>query len=179
MLFKKCYWEIIQFKLQKDFFFINIYEVFKVVKVIVNWGFGEVVVNVKFFEVLVNELVQIIGQKVVVICVKKVIVGFKIWQGMLIGCVVIFCGDWMYVFFECLINLVLFCICDFCGVSFKSFDGCGNYIFGVCEQIIFFEIFFDKIDVIWGMDIIIVIIVCLDEEGWVFFCEMGMLFQSN
>jgi len=179
MSLKKRYRETIQPKLQKDLSLKNIHEVPKVLKVTVNRGLGEAAANAKSLEASVNELAQITGQKVMVTRAKKAIAGFKIRQGMPIGCAVTLRGDRMYAFLERLINLALPRIRDFRGVSPKSFDGRGNYTLGVREQIIFPEISFDKIDAIRGMDITIVTTARSDEEGRALLREMGMPFQSN
>ena len=179
MSLKKRYRETIQPKLQKDLSLTNIHEVPKVVKVTVNRGLGEAAANAKSLEASVNELAQITGQKVVVTRAKKAIAGFKIRQGMPIGCAVTLRGERMYAFLERLINLALPRIRDFRGVSPKSFDGRGNYTLGVREQIIFPEISFDNIDAIRGMDITIVTTARSDEEGRALLREMGMPFQSN
>ena len=179
MSLKKRYRETIQPKLQKDLSLTNIHEVPKVLKVTVNRGLGEAAANAKSLEASVNELAQITGQKVLVTRAKKAIAGFKIRQGMPIGCAVTLRGDRMYAFLERLINLALPRIRDFRGVSPKSFDGRGNYTLGVREQIIFPEISFDKIDAIRGMDITIVTTARSDEEGRALLREMGMPFQSN
>ena len=179
MSLKKRFRETIQPKLQKDLSLTNIHEVPKVVKVTVNRGLGEAAANAKSLEASVNELAQITGQKVVVTRAKKAIAGFKIRQGMPIGCAVTLRGDRMYAFLERLINLALPRSRDFRGVSPKSFDGRGNYTLGVREQIIFPEISFDKIDAIRGMDITIVTTARSDEEGRALLREMGMPFQSN
>ena len=179
MSLKKRYRETIQPKLKKDLSLNNIHEVPKVVKVTVNRGLGEAAANAKSLEASVNELAQITGQKVLVTRAKKAIAGFKIRQGMPIGCAVTLRGDRMYAFLERLINLALPRIRDFRGVSAKSFDGRGNYTLGVREQIIFPEISFDKIDAIRGMDITIVTTARSDEEGRALLSEMGMPFQSN
>ena len=179
MSLKKRYRETIQPKLQKDLSLTNIHEVPKVVKVTVNRGLGEAAANAKSLEASVNELAQITGQKVVVTRAKKAIAGFKIRQGMPIGCAVTLRGDRMYAFLERLINLALPRIRDFRGVSPKSFDGRGNYTLGVREQIIFPEISFDQIDAIRGMDITIVTTARTDEEGRALLREMGMPFRSN
>ena len=156
MSLKKRYQETIQPKLLKDLSLSNVHEVPKVLKVTVNRGLGEAATNAKSLEASVNELAQITGQKVVITRAKKAIAGFKIRQGMPIGCAVTLRGDRMYAFLERLINLALPRIRDFRGVSPKSFDGRGNYTLGVREQIIFPEISFDQIDAIRGMDITIV-----------------------
>ena len=179
MSLKKRYRETIQPKLQKDLSLKNIHEGPKVLKVTVNRGLGEAAANAKSLEASVNELAQITGQKVMVTRAKKAIAGFKIRQGMPIGCAVTLRGDRMYAFLERLINLALPRIRDFRGVSPKSFDGRGNYTLGVREQIIFPEISFDKIDAIRGMDITIVTTARSDEEGRALLREMGMPFQSN
>ena len=179
MSLKKRYRESIQPKLKKDLSLDNIHEVPKVLKVTVNRGLGEAAANAKSLEASVNELAQITGQKVVVTRAKKAIAGFKIRQGMPIGCAVTLRGDRMYAFLERLINLALPRIRDFRGVSPKSFDGRGNYTLGVREQIIFPEISFDQIDAIRGMDITIVTTARTDEEGRALLREMGMPFRSN
>lgn len=75
------------------------------------------------------------------------------------------CGDWMWEFFDWFMLIVLLCICDFCGFLFKQFDGVGNYIFGLVEQVVFYEVDVDKIDWVCGMDINVVIFVVIDDEG--------------
>ena len=179
MSLKQRYRETIQPKLLKDLSLSNVHEVPKVVKVTVNRGLGEAAQNAKSLEASVNELAQITGQKVLVTRAKKAIAGFKIRQGMPIGCAVTLRGDRMYAFLERLINLALPRIRDFRGVSPKSFDGRGNYTLGVREQIIFPEISFDQIDAIRGMDITIVTTARTDEEGRARLSEMGMPFRSN
>ena len=179
MSLKKRYRETIQPKLLKDLNLSNIHQVPKVVKVTVNRGLGEAAQNSKSLEASVSELATITGQKVLVTRAKKAIAGFKIRQGMAIGCAVTLRGERMYAFLERLINLALPRIRDFRGVSPKSFDGRGNYTLGVKEQIIFPEISFDKIDAIRGMDITIVTSARTDEEGRALLREMGMPFRSN
>ena len=179
MSLKKRYRENIQPKLLKDLNLSNIHEVPKVVKVTVNRGLGEAATNSKSLEASLAELATITGQKVLVTRAKKAIAGFKIRQGMPIGCAVTLRGDRMYAFLERLINLALPRIRDFRGVSPRSFDGRGNYTLGVREQIIFPEISFDKIDAIRGMDITIVTSARTDEEGRALLREMGMPFRSN
>jgi large subunit ribosomal protein L5 len=179
MSLKKRYRETIQPKLQKDLSLKNVHEVPKVLKVTVNRGLGEAAQNAKSLEASVGELAQITGQKVVVTRAKKAIAGFKIRQGMPIGCAVTLRGERMYAFLERLINLALPRIRDFRGVNPKSFDGRGNYTLGVREQLIFPEISFDKIDAIRGMDITIVTTARSDEEGRALLREMGMPFRSN
>jgi len=179
MSLKNRYRETIQPKLLKDLSLSNIHQVPKVLKVTVNRGLGEAATNAKSLEASIAELATITGQKVVVTRAKKAIAGFKIRQGMPIGCAVTLRGDRMYAFLERLINLALPRIRDFRGVSSKSFDGRGNYTLGVREQIIFPEISYDKIEAIRGMDITIVTTDRTDEEGRALLREMGMPFRNN
>ena len=179
MSLKKRYKETIQPKLLKDLSLSNIHQVPKVLKVTVNRGLGEAAQNAKSLEASLSEVATITGQKALVTRAKKAIAGFKIRQGMPIGCAVTLRGDRMYAFLERLINLALPRIRDFRGVSPKSFDGRGNYTLGVREQLIFPEISFDKIDAIRGMDITIVTSARTDEEGRALLSEMGMPFRSN
>ena len=179
MSLKQRYRETIQPKLLKDLSLSNIHQVPKVLKVTVNRGLGEAAQNAKSLEASLSEIATITGQKALVTRAKKAIAGFKIRQGMPIGCAVTLRGDRMYAFLERLINLALPRIRDFRGVSPKSFDGRGNYTLGVREQLIFPEISFDKIDAIRGMDITIVTSARSDEEGRALLREMGMPFRSN
>ena len=179
MSLKQRYRETIQPKLLKDLSLSNIHQVPKVLKVVVNRGLGEAASNAKSLEASLAELGTITGQKALVTRAKKAIAGFKIREGMPIGCAVTLRGERMYAFLERLINLALPRIRDFRGVSPKSFDGRGNYTLGVREQLIFPEISFDKIDAIRGMDITIVTSARTDEEGRALLREMGVPFRSN
>lgn len=153
-------------------------EVLCIIKIMLNMGFGEVIVDKKIIENVVGDFMKIVGQKLVVMKVCKVIVGFKICQGYLIGVMVMLCGCVMYEFFDCFVMVVLFCVCDFCGVLGCVFDGCGNYNIGVKEQIIFFEIDYDKIDVLCGLNISIMMIVKIDDEVKVLFVSFKFLFRN-
>ncbi len=179
MSLKTRYRETIRPKLLKDLGFSNIHQVPKVVKINVNRGLGEAAQNSKALETSLSEVSTITGQKALITRAKKAIAGFKIRQGMPIGCSVTLRGERMYAFLERLINLALPRIRDFRGVSPKSFDGRGNFTLGVKEQLIFPEISFDKIDSIRGMDITIVTSARTDEEGRALLKEMGMPFRSN
>jgi len=179
MSLKQRYRETIQPKLLKDLSLSNIHQVPKVLKVIVNRGLGEAASNAKSLEASLAEIATITGQKALVTRAKKAIAGFKIREGMPIGCAVTLRGERMYAFLERLVNLALPRIRDFRGVSPKSFDGRGNYTLGVREQLIFPEISFDKIDAIRGMDITIVTSARNDEEGRALLREMGFPFRSN
>ncbi len=179
MSLKNRYRETIRPKLLKDLGFSNIHQVPKVLKINVNRGLGEAAQNSKALEASLSEVSTITGKKALVTRAKKAIAGFKIREGMPIGCAVTLRGERMYAFLERLINLALPRIRDFRGVSPKSFDGRGNFTVGVKEQLIFPEISFDKVDAIRGMDITIVTSARTDEEGRALLKEMGMPFRSN
>ena len=179
MSLKTRYRDTIRPKLLKDLGLKNVHQVPKVQKVTLNRGLGEAASNSKALEASLAEMATISGQKALVTRAKKAIAGFKIRQGMPIGCAVTLRGDKMYSFLERLINLALPRIRDFRGVSPKSFDGRGNFTVGVKEQLIFPEISFDKVDAIRGMDITIVTSARTDEEGRALLKEMGMPFRSN
>ena len=179
MTLKKRYKESIRPKLLKDLGLKNIHQVPKVIKVNVNRGLGEAASNSKALEASLTEMANITGQKALITRAKKAIAGFKIREGMPIGCTVTLRGDKMYSFLERFINLALPRIRDFRGVNPKSFDGRGNYTVGVKEQLIFPEISFDKIDSIRGMDITIVTSARTDQEGKSLLEELGMPFSKN
>jgi len=179
MSLKKRYRETIRPKLLKDLGLTNIHQVPKVQKVTVNRGLGEAAQNSKSLEASLAEVATITGQKALVTRAKKAIAGFKIRQGMPIGCAVTLRGDRMYAFLERFINLALPRIRDFRGVSPKSFDGRGNYTIGIKEQLIFPEVSFDKVDTIRGMDITIVTSASSDEQGKALLSEMGMPFRNK
>jgi len=179
MSLKKRYRETIRPKLLKDLGLSNVHQVPEVKKITVNRGLGEAASNSKSLEASLSEMAVITGQKALVTRAKKAIAGFKIREGMPIGCAVTLRGDRMYAFLERFINLALPRIRDFRGVSPKSFDGRGNYTIGVKEQLIFPEVSFDKIDSIRGMDITIVTSAGSDEEGKALLSEMGMPFRNN
>ncbi len=137
----------------------------KVTKITLNIGLGEAVTDKKVLENALQDLALISGQKGVVTVARKSIAGFKIRDGMPIGCKVTLRRVRMYEFLDRLINVAIPRIRDFRGLSPKAFDGHGNYSLGVKEQIIFPEIDYEKIDALRGMDITITTSARNDEEG--------------
>ena len=133
----------------------NVMEVPKITKITVNMGVGEAVADKKIMDNAVGDLTKITGQKPQVTRARKSIATFKVRDGQAIGAKVTLRGDRMYEFLDRLVNIAMPRIRDFRGVSARSFDGQGNYNFGVKEQIIFPEIAYDQIDAIRGMDITI------------------------
>jgi large subunit ribosomal protein L5 len=164
-------------KLIDKFAYNNVMQVPKIDKVIVNIGVGEAIQNPKALDGAVNDLTIITGQKPVITKAKKSIAGFKLREGMPIGCKVTLRGPRMYDFMNRLINIVLPRVRDFRGVSPQAFDGRGNYSLGIKEQTIFPEIEYDKIDRIRGLEVIIVTTAKTDEEARELLKSMGMPFR--
>jgi len=163
--------------LMKDFSYKNIMQVPRLKSIVLNVGMGEAIQNIKFLDAAVKELSVIAGQKPVIIRAKKSIAAFKLRKGMPVGCKVTLRGDKMYEFLDKFISLALPRIRDFKGVSAKSFDGRGNYAFGIKEQVIFPEIEYDKVESIYGMDMIIVTSAKTDEEGRALIKHLGVPFR--
>jgi large subunit ribosomal protein L5 len=143
----------------------NVMQVPKITKITVNMGVGEAVADKKIMDNAVGDLVKITGQKPLVTKARKSVATFKVRDGQAIGCKVTLRGARMYEFLDRLINIAMPRIRDFRGVSARSFDGRGNYNFGVKEQIIFPEIAYDQIDAIRGMDITITTTATDDKQG--------------
>ncbi len=164
--------------LKEEFGYTNIMQVPKLEKIVLNMGLGEAVQNPKIIDGAVEELTRIAGQKAVVTKAKKSIAGFKLREGMPIGCRVTLRGNQMYAFLSKLVNIALPRVRDFRGMSPKWFDGRGNYSLGVKEQIIFPEIDYDKIDKIKGLNITIVTSAQTNDEGRALLGLMGMPFKK-
>ncbi|EMF46943.1 LSU ribosomal protein L5p (L11e) [Planococcus halocryophilus Or1] len=147
-------------------------------KIVINMGVGEAVQNTKSLDSAVEELQTITGQKPIITKAKKSIAGFRLREGMPIGCKVTLRGERMYDFLDKLIAISLPRVRDFRGVSNKSFDGRGNYTLGVKEQLIFPEIDYDKVTKVRGMDIVIVTTANSDEEARELLTQFGMPFQK-
>ena len=150
----------------------------KIEKIVINIGVGDAVSNSKLLDEAVNELTLISWQKPIITRAKKSIAGFKLREGMPIGCKVTLRGERMYEFLDKLINISLPRVRDFRGVSNNSFDGRGNYTLGVKEQLIFPEINFDKVNKLRGMDIVFVTTAKTDEEGHELLAQLGMPFKK-
>ena len=174
---KEQYKQEIAPKMVEHFQYKNIMQVPRLEKVVINIGVGEATQNPKALDGAVNDLTIISGQKPVITKARKSIAGFKLREGMAIGCKVTLRGERMYDFVERLINVVLPRVRDFRGVSPQAFDGRGNYSLGIKEQTIFPEIDFDKIDKIRGMEVVIVTTAKTDEEARELLRSMGMPFR--
>ncbi|MDG1287501.1 MAG: 50S ribosomal protein L5 [Rickettsiales bacterium] len=151
--------------LQKEFNFKNAMQMPKLDKIVLNMGLSDAVADSKVVKGAVAEMEAIAGQKVMITKARQSIAGFKLREGMPIGCKVTLRGDHMYEFLDRLINIAMPRIRDFRGQSPKSFDRQGNYNFGITEQIIFPEINYDKVDKVRGMNITIATTAANDDEG--------------
>ncbi|MBQ3494189.1 MAG: 50S ribosomal protein L5 [Clostridia bacterium] len=165
--------------LREEFGYKNINEVPKMSKIVLNMGLGEVKDNSKSFNIAVDELSAIAGQKALPTVAKKAISNFKVREGHKIGAKVTLRGDRMYEFLDRLISIALPRVRDFKGVSPKSFDGRGNYSMGIKEQLIFPEIEYDKLDKIRGLDVMIVTSAKSDDEARALLKHMGMPFRAR
>jgi large subunit ribosomal protein L5 len=176
---KDKYRNEVALKLREKFSYKNIMQVPKIDAIVVNVGMGAAIQNIKLLENAKKEIGQITGQLPVITKAKKSIAGFKLRQGMPIGCKVTLRGDRMYEFLDRLITLALPRIKDFQGLSDKAMDGRGNYSLGIKEQTIFPEIEYDKVDHLYGMNIVIVTTAKTNAEGKALLQEMGMPFKKS
>ncbi len=176
---KARYNDEIRAQLLTDLGLGNIMEVPRLEKIVVNVGAGAAVDNKGLLEKIVDDLTVICGQKPVITRAKKSIAGFKLREGNPIGVKVTLRGDRMWEFLDRLITLAIPRIRDFRGLPTKSFDGRGNYTFGVTEQLIFPEIDYDKVDAPRGMDITIVTTARNDAEGRALLDAFGFPFRRE
>ena len=165
--------------LLKKLNFNNIHEVPKIKKIVLNIGLGEAKDDAKIVDKAQEELTLIAGQKAVKTKAKKAIAGFKIRAGMPLGVSVTLRNKIMYEFLDRLINIAIPRIRDFRGLSSKSFDGNGNYSFGIKEQIIFPEINYDKIDKVRGLNITICTSAKNNDDGLELLKNFNMPFMGE
>ena len=175
---KERYENEISKSLMTKFNYSSVMEVPVMEKIVINIGVGDAVSNSKLLDEAVEELTLISVQKPVITRAKKSIAGFKLREGMPIGCKVTLRGERMYEFLDKLINISLPRVRDFRGVPKNSFDGRGNYTLGIKEQLIFPEINFDKVNKLRGMDIVFVTTAKTDEEGRELLAQLGMPFHK-
>jgi large subunit ribosomal protein L5 len=159
------YREVVRPELQARFNYQNPMQIPKLDKIVLNMGVGEATADAKKLQVAANELALISGQKPAICRARKSIANFKLREGMAIGCKVTLRRDRMYEFLDRLITIALPRVRDFRGVPAKSFDGRGNYAFGIKEQIIFPEINYDDVDEIRGLDVAICTTARTNEEA--------------
>ena len=166
-------------KLAQQFGRKNKHSLPRLEKIVVNMGVGKAILDKTKMEQSANQLAQITGQRPLITKAKKSISGFRLRQGMEIGCKVTLRGRRMYEFLDRLISVALPRIRDFRGVNPKSFDGHGNYNLGLAEQMVFPEIDPDKVTFTQGMDIAFVTTARNDEEARALLREFGMPFREN
>ena len=163
--FKKMYLDVVRKQLLEEFKYGNEMEIPRVTKVVLNMGVGESTADSKKPTVASEELALIAGQKAVITRARTSIATFKVRENMPIGTMVTLRADRMYEFLDRLITIALPRVRDFRGLNPKSFDGRGNFAMGIKEHLIFPEINYDKIDQIWGMDIVVCTTAKTDNEA--------------
>ncbi len=157
--------DVIRAGLIKEFGYKNPMEVPKLDKIVLNMGVGEAVNDTKKVKSAVADMTLLAGQQALTTFASKSIAGFKVREDMPLGCKVTLRKRRMYEFVDRLINIALPRVRDFRGLNIKSFDGNGNFAMGIKEHIVFPEIDYDKVDQIWGMDIIVCTTARTDEEA--------------
>ena len=162
-----------------DIYYSNPSQIPRLQKIVLNRGLGDASKNTKILESSLREFQIISGQKALIQYSKKSIAGFHLRKKMPVGVSVTLRRNFMYGFLDRLINLALPRIRDFPGLSLKSFDGCGNYNFGLDEQLMFPEVHYNQIQQIRGMDIAIVTTAKTDREGLALLQAFGMPFQKS
>ena len=172
------YSDVVVPKLMEQFGYKNPMEVPKITKVTLNMGVGEAVADKKVMDSAVADMAAIAGQKPIVTLSKKSIAGFKIRDGWPVGCKVTLRRAQMYEFLDRLINISLPRVRDFRGINGRSFDGRGNYSFGIKEQIIFPEIDYEKVDALRGMDINFTTTAKTDAEAKALIAAFGFPFRN-
>ena len=176
---QEYYEKMVRAKLQKDFGLANAHQVPRLEKVVLNIGMGDAGKNPKQLEAAVEELGLVTGQRAVITRAKKAIANFGLRAGMPVGCTVTLRKARMYEFLDRFITLAIPRIRDFRGLPNRSFDGRGNYTFGIKEQMIFPEIDFDKVEKIHGMDITMVTSTERDDLAMGLLRELGWPFRGE
>ena len=164
-ILKETYAKDVAPALMQKFGYKSVMQIPKLEKVVLNVSCGEAKDNDKIIDAISNDLALITGQKAVKCVSRKSVANFKLRAGQVIGCKVTLRGDKMYEFVYKLFNLALPRVRDFHGISADSFDGRGNYNFGIKEQLIFPEIEYDKVDKVRGMDVAFITTAQTDEEA--------------
>jgi len=176
---KERYLSTVRAQLQRELGLSSVMEVPRLEKIVVNMGVGKATQQPSLVEGAVADLEVITGQKSEVTRARRSIAGFKLREGMAIGAKVTLRGDRAWEFLDRLISLAIPRVRDFRGLSPTSFDGRGNYTFGVTEQLIFPEVDYDRVDVTRGMDITICTTARSDSEGRAFLVAFGFPFRQE
>jgi large subunit ribosomal protein L5 len=165
--------------LQQELGLTNVMEVPNLEKIVINCGVGQATQQASLLDGAVTDLSIITGQKPLITKAKQSIAGFKLREGNAIGAKATLRSDRMWEFYDRLVSLAIPRIRDFRGMSTTSFDGRGNYTFGVTEQLIFPEIDYDNIDTVRGMDITIVTSALSDDHGRALLRALGFPFRRD
>ena len=176
---KEKYVKELRDQLQKELDIKNVNDIPRLRKIVVNMGVGAATSDHKILDHAVEDMRTITGQQPMICRAKKSIASFKLREGQAIGCKATLRGDRMWEFYDRLVSTAIPRIRDFRGLSTKSFDGRGNYTFGVTEQLIFPEIDYDKIDRTRGMDITIVTSAKTDVEALALLKSLGFPFKED
>ncbi len=174
---KERYMKDIVPAMTRDFSYKSVMQVPRLEKVVVHVTLGEATQNIKLLDAAERELAAITGQKPLITKSRRAIAGFKLKKGVSLGCKVTLRGDRMFEFLDRLISLALPRIRDFRGLSTRSFDGRGNYSFGLKEQFIFPEVDYDKVEMVHGLDVTICTTARTDEECRALLRELGIPFR--
>ncbi len=175
---RKIYNDQVVPEMMKKYSYRNRMQVPRLEKIVINMGVGEGSRDIKVLDAAVRELGQITGQKAVITRAKKSIANFKIRAAMPIGCMVTLRGAKMYEFFDRLVNIAIPRIKDFRGLSPRSFDGSGNYTFGIKEQMMFPEIHYDQIVRTQGMNVTVTTTGSSDDESRELLRQLGFPFSA-
>jgi large subunit ribosomal protein L5 len=162
---KTHYEKVVREAMTKKFEYQNPMQIPRIEKIVLNMGVGEAVNDRKKVENAAGDLAMIAGQKPVVTRARKSIATYKVREGMALGAKVTLRGDRMYEFIDRLVTIALPRVKDFRGLNPKSFDGRGNFALGLKEHIVFPEIDYDKVDEVWGMDVIVCTTAGSDDEA--------------
>jgi len=162
---RSLYDEVIKTQMREEFGYKNPYEVPRIDKIVLNMGIGESTADSKKAQIAADDLTMIAGQKAVVTRARTSIASFKVRENMPLGAKVTLRKAQMYEFLDRLITIALPRVRDFRGLNPKSFDGRGNYALGIKEHIVFPEINYDKVDQIWGMDVVVCTTANSDDEA--------------
>ncbi len=177
--FQERYEDEIRPKLLSGEHYTNLHQVPRLEKIVINMGVGDAVQDSKRLQAAVGDMTLIAGQKPVITRARTSIAGFKLREGMAIGCKVTLRRARMYEFLDRLVTIALPRVRDFRGVPSKSFDGRGNYAMGLKEQIVFPEIDYDKVDTVRGMDIVICTTAKTDDEARELLRAFDVPFQAQ
>jgi large subunit ribosomal protein L5 len=175
----KFYEQTVRPALMEKFRYTSVMQAPRLVKIVLNMGVGDALVDAKLLDAAANELCAIAGQRPTVRRAKKSISNFKLREGVPIGCAVTLRGARMFEFYDRLVNVAVPRIRDFRGLEPRSFDGRGNYTMGLKEQIIFPEINYEKVGRVRGLDVTIVTTARTDEEGRELLRLMNMPFRQR